>query len=170
MILRTAIIVASARKTGHTHHIVDVLHRQSKWPVYDLLDYTIHYFDYDNAHQDDDFMPLIRELLGHYDAFVFATPVYWYTMSAPMKTFFDRITDLLLFDKPLGRQLRGKAMGVLSCANDAGIIAGFDQPFAASADYLGMTYKGHIHTWLENQSPPAVVRQSITTFIQTFRQ
>lgn len=72
-------------------------------------------------------------------------------MSAQMKTFFDRISDMLQGEnKILGRRLKGKNMLVISCGSDSEIFNGFDMPFRESANYLDMHYKGHVHTWLEN--------------------
>ena len=76
----------------------------------DLNDFDISYYDYDHKNRQDDFLPLMKKLIERYKTLVFATPVYWYTMSAVMKTFFDRISDLLTIEKDLGRQLRGKNM------------------------------------------------------------
>lgn len=169
--MNTAIIVGSARKGGNTHKVIDYFQSKTQWPVYDLLDYEINYFDYDNRFKDDDFMPLIRELIHNYDTLLFATPVYWYMMSAQLKTFFDRISDLLKFDKPLGRQLRGKSMAALSCANDEELVDGFFMPFEASADYLGMHYLGHIHTWVEKGTVPPDLAHRINEFLlELFRQ
>ena len=88
-----------------------------------------------------------------YDTIIFATPIYWYTMSAQLKTFFDRISDLLhAKNKQIGRQLRGKQMAIISCGSDDEIFNGFEMPFCESANYLGMKYLRHIHTWIEDKN------------------
>lgn len=145
------IILGSSRSDGHTRKVVDALAQKLGCPVIDLNDYAIGYFDYDFKNQGDDFLPLMEQLTERYATFIFATPVYWYTMSAVMKTFFDRISDLLKIRKDLGRRLRGKAMAVVSCSGDDDLAAGFDMPFRESADYLGMRYLGSRHTWLEQE-------------------
>ena len=64
-------------------------------------------YDYDpatNAH--DDFKFVAGKMLA-VDNIVFATPVYWYSMSECMKAFFDRLTDLLSFHKIIGKGLKG---------------------------------------------------------------
>ena len=43
-------------------------------------------------------------------------------------------------------------MGVISCGSDAEFNESFEMPFKESATYLGMTYLGHIHTWLNKNS------------------
>ncbi|VAV96544.1 Uncharacterized NAD(P)H oxidoreductase, YdeQ/YrkL/YwrO family, partial [hydrothermal vent metagenome] len=50
-------------------------------------------YDYQNRHDKDDFLPLAEKIVAA-KAIVFASPVYWYSMSAQMKVFFDRLTDL----------------------------------------------------------------------------
>ena len=81
-----------------------------------------------------------------------------------MKVFFDRISDFLFEEKEIGRRLRGMNMGVMSCGSDQEIKKGFEMPFVERANYLGMEYVGHIHTWIENRKIPQTVQQRITEF------
>ncbi len=151
---------------GNTRVIVDYYMNINKdTTLFDLNNYQIGYYDYDFKNATDDFMDLYINLL-EYDTLIFATPIYWYTMSAQMKTFFDRISDMLHGEnKPLGRLLRGKNMAAISCGSDSKIFEGFDMPFRESANYLGMYYEGHIHTWLEaNGSISNQVKNIIKTF------
>ena len=90
--------------------------------------------------------------------------VYWYSMSGLMKAFFDRITDCLKIEKETGRKLRGKYMAAISCGSDDNEVEGFFVPFQKSADYLGMTYVGNIHTWIESNHPPEIVWNLISEF------
>jgi len=130
--------------------MVSILNSENTFEVVDLSKYNISYYDYDHKNADDDFIPLMKRLIGDFDTFVFATPVYWYSMSAIMKVFFDRITDLLTIEKDLGRKLRTKKMAVLSCSDGNDLNESFIDVFEKSADYLGMDFVGHIHTWFEN--------------------
>jgi multimeric flavodoxin WrbA len=150
---KIALLIGSSRSSGNTRIIVDqYLKLDSKAQVFDLNDYQIGYYDYNFKNADDDFLKLFQDLL-EFDVIIFATPIYWYTMSAQMKTFFDRISDMLHGEnKKLGRLLRGKSMAVISCGSDAEIFEGFEMPFRESANYLGMNYKGHAHTWLNDNS------------------
>ncbi|WP_430411174.1 hypothetical protein [Kordia sp.] len=43
-------------------------------------------------------------------------------------------------------------------------------PFIESANYLGMNYKGHIHTWIEDKKITEEVQQSITNFANQLKQ
>ena len=115
----------------------------------DLNDYRFDYYDYEGKNRGDDFLPLMRKLIENYDVFIFLTPVYWYAMSGIMKVFFDRITDLLSIEKDLGRKLRGKSMAALSVSLGGNLGEHFWLPFSESANYLGMNYLGHLHTFEE---------------------
>ena len=145
--------------------MVEVLSKESGMPVIDLNDYEVGYFEYDNYDRGDDFIPLISEVLK-YDTFVFATPVYWYNMSAIMKNFFDRFTDLLRHHKDLGRAFRGRSMAVLSCSATRGDDPDFAKPFERTADYLGMHFKGHLATWSFGKELEDEVTERIRSFAE----
>lgn len=134
------IVLGSSRSDGDTRKAVDLVVKQQPHKLVDLNDSSISYYDYEHANQNDDFIPLIKDMLNH-QKWVFATPVYWYTMSAIMKTFLDRITDLLTVEKELGRQLRGKEAYVIS--SDGGErTSAFEEIFQKTFEYLGMDYRG----------------------------
>ncbi|MBC8754178.1 NAD(P)H-dependent oxidoreductase [Kordia sp. YSTF-M3] len=157
------IILGSSRSYGNTHTIVSELQQQTGFDLVDLKQYQINHFEYDLKNEDD-FNALFKNLTENYETFVFATPIYWYTMSGMMKVFFDRISDFLFEEKEVGRRLRQKTMGVVSCGSDSEIKQGFEMPFVESAAYLGMEYIGHIHTWIEHKKITQEVQQSITNF------
>lgn len=146
LIMNKLIILGSSRKDGDTKRKVDELVSISKWDLIDLNDYNFSYYDYEHKNLDDDYLPLMREVIEKYDVLIFATPVYWYAMSGIMKVFFDRITDLLDNEKELGRKLRGKSMAALSCSIGDNLGEHFWLPFSETANYLGMKYLGNIHT------------------------
>ncbi len=166
---KSVIIVGSSRSDGNTHTIVSELQRQTGFDVVDLKRYQINHFEYDLKNEDD-FNTLFKKLTENYETFVFATPIYWYTMSGMMKVFFDRISDFLFEEKEVGRRLRQKRMGVLSCGSDSELKQGFEMPFVESAAYLGMEYIGHIHTWIEHKKITQEVQQSITNFANQLMQ
>lgn len=170
---KTVIIVGSSRSNGNTTKIVNYLRVTFKIDVIDLNTKKIGYFDYDFKNSSDDFIPLMTEVIEKYNTIIFATPVYWYTMSGILKVFFDRFSDLLRYKKELGRKLRGKNMAMLSCSNANDLIEGFSMPFKESANYLGMNYLGDIHTWINDDCVSEEVIQNIETFllkINTFEQ
>ena len=113
---RIAIILGSSRGNGDTKQLTDIVKDHVNADVYDLNDYDFSYYDYEHRNRHDDFFPLVSKLIDNYDVFVFATPVYWYTMSAVMKTFLDRFSDLIRIHKDTGRKLRGMQMALISCS------------------------------------------------------
>ncbi len=145
---KTLLILGSSRSNGNTRKVLDRLRNLHPCDLIDLNDWEFSYYDYEHKNRDDDFVKIVDQLLS-YDILVFASPVYWYSMSAVMKTFFDRISDLLKIRKEKGRQLRGKTMLVISCNGDAEDFPSFATPFQLSADYLGMQYAGYYHTWID---------------------
>lgn len=161
----TVIILGSSRSHGDTRQVADFLAGQTGSDLIDLNDFDISYFDYEHRNAGDDFLPLMERVIANYDRIVFATPVYWYSMSAVMKTFFDRLSDLLKIRKELGRQLRGKSMAVLSCSRADDVDYDFEIPFRLSANYLGMDYLGHLHAWTEGGAIAAGAMGRIERFL-----
>ena len=113
MSAKGVIILGSSRSKGNTYTIVSQLQEQTGFDVIDLKAYNINHFDYDLKNEDD-FNALFKKITATYEIFVFATPIYWYTMSGLLKVFLDRISDFLFEEKEIGRRLRGKKMGVVS--------------------------------------------------------
>ncbi len=142
---RKVIIVGSSRSNGNTTKIVDEIAIQFNIDVINLNDYKFSYYDYESKNREDDFLPLIKLIIEKYDTLIFATPIYWYSMSGIMKVFFDRFSDLIRIEKETGRKLRGKNFAVISNSHDSEIDFDFYIPFRKSAEYLGMKYLGDKH-------------------------
>jgi len=163
------IILGSSRSQGNTNKIVTLLQKHTGFDCIDLKTKNIGSFDYEFQNKEDDFLPLLRSIVQNYDTIIFATPVYWYAMSGILKNFFDRITDCMTTEKELGRQLRGKNTGMISCGSSPELKTGFTMPFVESAHYLGMHYLGDIHTWLENDGIPDKVSDMVLRFSEKFK-
>ena len=142
---KKVIIVGSSRNNGNTSKIVEAIAGQFQIDVINLNDYQFSYYDYESRNRDDDFLPLIKSIIEKYDTLIFATPIYWYSMSGIMKVFFDRFSDLIRIEKDTGRKLRGKKFAVISNSHDNQIDLDFYIPFKKTADYLGMEYLGEQH-------------------------
>lgn len=141
------IIQGSSRADGNTARVSAFLSEINAAGIIHLSELEIAEFSYDGPTKDD-FEDIIEQIIKQ-DAFILATPVYWYTMSGRMKTFIDRISDLLKWNKDLGRKLRGKKMYVISCSGSNDVPSEFKYPFVMSADYLGMEFKSYLHTYFE---------------------
>ncbi|MGG8497812.1 flavodoxin family protein [Tenacibaculum sp. TC6] len=147
---KTVIIQGSSKSYGNTHKVIAYLNSNNEFDIVDLKTKNIGFFDYDFNNSNDDFIPLMEEIIAKYDTLIFATPVYWYSMSGTLKVFFDRLSDLLHYKKELGRQLRGKNMAMISNSGANDLKDGFTMPFKESANYLGMNYIGDVHAWFTN--------------------
>jgi len=142
----TVVLFSSSRRNGNTGKLLDSVVGGGGADIIDLSTLDISEYDYDHKNINDDFLPLIKKVLT-YDKIIFASPVYWYSVTPTMKTFLDRISDLL--DLPdlldLGRQLRGKKTYVLSTSISHEISDSFINLFKDTFNYLGMKYCGYVH-------------------------
>lgn len=142
---KIAIILGSARKNSDINRYVDFVFKEINHKKIDLLDYDISTFSYTNSYADtDSFLKLIDEILET-ETIVFATPVYWYSMSGLMKTFFDRLTELVKTKKEIGRKFKNKSVLLLVVGSDKEIPPGFDIPFKLTSEYFDMEYKTHLY-------------------------
>ena len=161
---KTVIIQASSNSFGNTYKTINYLNTDNKFDVIDLKTKNIGTFEYDFSNANDDFIPLMEEVISKYDTIIFATPVYWYSMSATLKLFFDRLSDLLHYKKDLGRQLRGKSMGMISNSGANDLREGFTMPFIESAKYLGMEYLGDVHVWFSGTEIAEDAKKALNNF------
>lgn len=138
--MKSLIILGSARSDGHSRRMVDFFNQDTAYPVVDLNDLNITHFDYAHENRHDDFLPLMERIL-EYDALILATPVYWYTMSAQLKIFLDRLTDCLTIRKDIGRALKEKKLYVFA-SYGAELPLHFETPFSHTCEYMGMVYGG----------------------------
>lgn len=129
----------------------------------------ISFYDYDNKNAGDDFLPLAQQMLDA-EAVIFFTPVYWYAMSAVMKTFFDRFSDLITTHKKMGRALADKPVFVIVSGYDTVLPEAFDVPFKLTFRYFNMDYGGTFYySTQENQLCAEQTLQDATSFGQLIR-
>lgn len=143
--MKTVIILGSSRKNGNTEKIVKQLIKTTDWDLIDLTKYNFSYYDYEHRNKFDDFLPLMDKILNSYDIFIFATPVYWYSMSGIMKVFFDRLSDLITIEKDMGKRFTGKFMAALSTSGGSNLEDAFWLPFLHTAAYFNMYFIGGDH-------------------------
>lgn len=142
----TIALFASARRHGNTGRFMDRIAAELDIEVVDLAAMRLAPYDYEHRNRDDDFEPLMRRVL-QFDRIIFASPVYWYSVSPPMKVFLDRITDFLDLPELLddGRRLRGKTAYVVSTSIYDEVPASFLGSFRDTFEYLGMRLGGVGH-------------------------
>lgn len=137
------IIFASSRGDGNTRKALESVQEGRDFEHVDLSTLEISYFDYEHANQHDDFLSVAEKMQQH-EVIILVTPVYWYSMSALMKTFIDRWSDLLTIRKDLGRGLKGKWVYVISSYGTS-FPVGFDDPFRLTCNYMEMHFGGSLH-------------------------
>lgn len=160
------IIFGSARSDGHTLRAIQATIGNCKVPVADLRKLNIAHYDYNYENADDDFIPLAEKMVQH-NPIILATPVYWYTMSALMKIFIDRWSDLLHLRKDIGRRLANKELYVIASYGES-IPRGFEEAFSQTCDYMEMQYKGCFYFYSGNDSE--LVNKNTAAAESFFRQ
>ena len=161
-------LIGSSHQNGNTTLVTKAFAEISGSEIVDLGQLDISYYDYDHKNRGDDFLPLIKDFIENYDTMVIVTPIYWYTMSAEVKTFLDRISDLLTIEKETGRKLRGKSMALISQTEGDFYYDWFAEPIRLTAKYLGMDFKGHVHVSIEDGDITEVYRKRMKKLFQTF--
>jgi multimeric flavodoxin WrbA len=142
----TLVLFSSARRHGNTGRLVDRLCRDLALETIDLADLRIAPYTYEHENRADDFEPLMQRVL-EYEQIVFASPIYWYSVTPQMKAFLDRICDYLDLPELLdqGRRLRGKTGFVLCTSGNARADDAFVEAFRLTFEYLGMAFGGLLH-------------------------
>lgn len=142
------VLLGSSRSDGNTRRVVECAFSDSAHRLIDLGRLSFSEYDYAHRNRDDDFASLADALVVH-DRIVLATPVYWYTMSATMKRFIDRLSDLVTIRKPLGRSLAGRQLFVVATSTEPALPPGFESTFRSTAAYLDMVWSGCLHIGFE---------------------
>lgn len=140
------VLFASSRRNGNTGKLVDRIAEDLRIEVVDLSTTRMSAYDYEHRNRDDDFEPLMKRVL-EFDQVIFASPVYWYAVSPPMKIFLDRISDFLELPELIddGRRLRGKDGFVVCTSIYEEVPKSFIGAFIDTFDYLGLRYGGAAH-------------------------
>lgn len=154
------VILGSSRSDGYTKKGVTNTLARLSYELIDLRQLNISPYDYDHKNQNDDHLQIIEKMTLA-QAVVFATPVYWYAMSAQMKTFFDRFSDLLSIRKSLQPKLKGKRCFLVAVGSDEDLPDGFETPFQKTCEYLGMTYCRSLYLRKESTVSDALVKKFI---------
>jgi NAD(P)H-dependent FMN reductase len=135
--LSTIALFASSRRDGNTGRFIDRIASPLGIEVVDLGDRRLTAYDYPHRN---------RHVLQH-EQIIFATPIYWYSVSPAMKIFLDRISDFLELPELVddGRRLRGKSAHVVCTSVSDAPSTAFVAAFRHTFDYLGMRFGGVAH-------------------------
>jgi multimeric flavodoxin WrbA len=138
-------LIGSSRDDGNTGALMRAVFRPLvDARVADLGDFFVGPYDYAYGNAGDDFLPLAHAMTKA-RVIVFASPVYWYSMSAQMKAFFDRLTDLTETHKAWGKSLAGKTAFLVATGGAPAPHPAFEPPFAETAHYFDMHWGGALY-------------------------
>jgi len=166
----TIAIFASARRNGNTGKFIDWIGSELNIDIIDLSKKNISAYDYEHKNIDDDFIPLMNNLL-EYEKLIFVTPVYWYASSAQMKVFIDRTSDLLDLEEfqDMGRRLREKTGYVVCTSISTEADHSFVNSFRDTFEYLGMKFGGHIHANCKEGYIKSQYTNDVADFVQSVK-
>ena len=80
-VTKAIIVFGSSRRDGNTGQAADYLASLLSCDVIDVGAANITPYDYQHRNQDDEFMPIMKRIIEH-EIIIFASPIYWYSMSA----------------------------------------------------------------------------------------
>jgi multimeric flavodoxin WrbA len=166
----TVALFSSSRRHGNTGAVLDRIAVDLPMEIVDLSEIGISPYDYSHRNRGDGFEPLVDLILRH-DQLIFVAPVYWYAVPPAMKTFIDRLSDLLELPdlKPKGRQLRGKRALVVATSGIDEISPAFISMFRDTFAYLGMKYGGLLHVNCSGGYSKGCAEMEIESFILRVR-
>jgi len=169
-VLSAIALFASSRRHGNTGQLIDQIAQALEIEVIDLGVKFISAYDYQHRNRHDDFEGVMERILG-FEQIIFASPVYWYAASAPMKTFLDRISDYLDLPELLaqGRALRGKYAHVVCTSIVDAVPPSFINAFQDTFDYLGMRFGAVAHVNCSDGYVPARHEGEVQSFICAVR-
>lgn len=138
--MNTVVILGTARNDSNTLAAVQKLSPVGEYEILDLSEFQIAPYRYNQKENlSDDFLSLAQKISAA-ENIIFATPVYWYSMSGSMKTFMDRLTDLTGIHKAIGKSLRGKKTYLIASGGSASLPEGFELPFKLTSEYFDMEF------------------------------
>ena len=147
--MKIALVVGTSRRHGNTWGLVEAANAELGLPVIDLSELAISCFDYGAGNLADDFIPTVEKLL-QFDSIGLVSPVYWYSVSAQMKIFIDRFSDLLGPRRDLLARLEGKGLFLLATGGTDPVLPQcMEDALRMTANYLQMRYHGSFYTLVE---------------------
>ena len=153
MTLSIAVIYGGTRPNGNTEaltkHAVKGLEVES---IY-LNEFNIKPIE-DKRHAEegfddigDDYNTVLLKMMEH-DVFLFATPIYWYSMSGKMKNFIDRWSQTMKEPqfKDFKENMSKKKAFVIAVGGDSPYIKGLPliQQFNYIFDFYNLSFEGYI--------------------------
>ncbi|KWW21997.1 NAD(P)H-dependent oxidoreductase [Peribacillus simplex] len=168
--MNIAVIYGGTRPDGNTEILTEYLIEGIATEKFYLKDYNIKPI-MDMRHSKDGFQDRsdeynsIIERILPCDILIFATPIYWYSMSGTMKNFIDRWSQTLRDPKypDFKNRMASKKAFVIAVGGDEPTIKGLPmiQQFNHIFDFMGIEFAGYI---LGNGNKPEEVIQDKNAF------
>jgi multimeric flavodoxin WrbA len=153
MFMSIAVIYGSTRENGNTEALTEIVIQDITVEKIILRDYNIQPI-HDQRHDEngfthiaDDYDSLVERMMQH-DTIIFATPVYWYSMTGIMKNFVDRWSQTMRDVKFPGfkEQLGTKKAFVIAVGGDNPHVKGLPliQQFNYIFQFMGISFEGYV--------------------------
>lgn len=148
-----AVIYGGTRPDGNTEILTErAVQRVSVEKIY-LKDYGIRpiedlrHFEGGFQEINDDYNAIIDRILPH-DILIFATPIYWFSMSGTLKNFIDRWSQTLKDSKypDFKTIMSSKKAYVIAVGGDQPFLKGLPliQQFQYIFNFIGISFDGYI--------------------------
>ncbi|WP_445506567.1 flavodoxin family protein [Niallia sp. 03190] len=151
--MKIASIIGSSRAEGNTELLANEVLKDIKHQKVYLKDLSIQPIE-DLRHTkegfqliDDDYDQIVKVFMEN-DVIIFATPIYWYTMSGLMKNMIDRLSQAIRDERYPQFKERIKTVEaiVIAVGGDEPRIKGLPliQQFRYTFDFLNMNFSTYI--------------------------
>ncbi|TLS35333.1 flavodoxin family protein [Pseudalkalibacillus caeni] len=145
-------LLGSTRKNGNSEFLAKKIVEGTDHTIVSIAETHIEPIT-DKRHTEEGFSPVgddyeeLVELMQTHDIFLFATPLYWYGMSGPMKNFFDRWSQYMRDERfNLKEEFKKKKAYVVITGGKDAKIKGLPlvQQFSYVFDFVGMEFEDYI--------------------------
>ncbi|QMT16686.1 flavodoxin family protein [Planococcus maritimus] len=148
-----AVIYGSTRPNGNTETLTKQAVGNIEVDSIYLNDFNINSIE-DKRHDEegfhiveDDYDAVLSRMMQH-DMVIFATPIYWYSMSGQMKNFVDRWSQTMKDArfKDFKERMSYKKAYVIAVGGDSPYIKGLPliQQFTYIFNFFGLSFEGYI--------------------------
>lgn len=141
---KIVLINGTSRNNSDSKRLAHELLSDVSYKEFDLMDLLVKPVqDYRSAlawpRQNDDYYHIIRTV-KEADDLVLSSPIYWYGISAQLKSFIDRWSESLKTDTEFRKCMNGKRLHVVVAGGDQPVVKGtiILQQFRYICDFLGM--------------------------------
>jgi multimeric flavodoxin WrbA len=152
MLMKILALLGSTRENGNSEYLANKILEGTDHTIIKLAEKHIEpIIDMRHTEEgfslvDDDYEELVHHMLEH-DILLFATPLYWYGMSGPMKNFFDRWSQYLRDERfNLKEELTKKKAYVIITGGSSANIKGLPlvQQFNYIFEFVNMEFTDYM--------------------------